>query len=187
MTAVAGQGQRNRRREGIQRLKACHIGNRATECQGAGLVDQGVIDFGQPFEGRPVLDKHAAPHQRARGNDLRHRHRQPERARASYDQHRNRDHQRMIDPGARHEPADKGQQGQRVHRRRIEPRSAVGDAHISGTPLPRHRHQPRNFGQRSVLTAGADPHIDRIFQIERARQHRIARIARHRRAFAGQQ
>ena len=184
---MAGQCQRNRSFVVVQRIEAGRIGHRPTKCQRAGLVDQRVIDFGHAFERRAVLDQNPPPHQRARRNHLRHRHGKPQRARTRDDQHRNRDHERVIDARSRQHPADEGQRRQRMHRRGIEPRSTVGDPHIMRPHLPRRFHQPRNLGQRGILARRRHPHIDRVFQIERSCQYQAVDSARHRRAFAGQQ
>ena len=60
---------------------------RPAEGEGAGLVEHHPIGFGKAFERRAVLDQHPGAHQRSRRDDLRRRHRQPQRARAGYDQH----------------------------------------------------------------------------------------------------
>ena len=51
--------------------------HRTAQRQRAGLVEQRLVHFRQPFERRPVLDQHPALHQRAARHDLRRRHRQP--------------------------------------------------------------------------------------------------------------
>jgi hypothetical protein len=146
-----------------------------------------AVHFGQPFEGRAVLDENAPLHQRARRHDLRHRHGQSERARARDDQHRNRDHQRMIEPGPGQHPSGKRERGKAVNRRGIEPRGPVGDAHIARARLSGGLHQPRDLGQRGILANRQNPHVERRLDIERTGMDALARPGGDRRAFAGQQ
>ena len=184
---MAGERERDGRRIVTQPFECRRIGHRSAERERTGFVEQRAIDPRQPFERGAVLDHDPAPHQRARRDHLRHRHREPERARASDDQHRNADHQRLVQPRARQHPAPKAQRRQRVDSRRVKPRGAIGDPHVGRLALPGSLHQRGDARQRGAFAGGGDAHFDGAFEVERARQHCIAFACWHGSAFAGQQ
>ena len=110
--------------------------------QGAGLVDDQGVDLLHQLERLGVLDEHAGARTAAGPDHDRHRRRQPERARAGDDQHRDRVDQR--EPQRRRRP-EHGPHDEREHRRgddaghepaRDACRPAPGSARACAAPRP---------------------------------------------------
>ena len=162
------------------------VGQRRAFGQGAGLVEQGDIDLGQPLERAAILHHQPAPRKRACCDDLRRRHGKAHRARAGDDQHRNGDHQRLVPAGPGDHPPGKSEKCQRMDCRCVYPRSPVGDADIVTARLARLVHKPGDIGKHGVRSGGGNAHLHRIAKVDRAGMDRVADMHAMRGAFAGQ-
>ena len=170
-------------RVAAEHLDLCHLGPAAG--QGAGLVEHHVSAHGEILERAPIGHQHAMAGQCAAGRGQRSRRGQRKRTRAGHDQHRNRDRQRTarIDPPPGRQNHCREQQ-QAQHEPAGDP---VGQLRHGGLVLCGTFDQPLQRRDRAVGAAAQDAGQHGIAGIDGAAGHFVARPARHRRRFAGQQ
>jgi hypothetical protein len=128
---------------------------------GAGLIEHHRIDLGRKLQHGGAAHQDAAPRQAADGRHHRGGRRQNQRARTSYNQHRNRAH-----PVPRKIQCERS--GQQEGRQKISG-PAVGQALDGRAFLLRLPHQFHHPGQRGLLTRARHPNAQQPTAIERAR------------------
>ena len=86
--------------------------------------------LGQPLQRLARMEDEPAAEERPGGDHLHRRDGEAERAGTGDDQHRDRDEQRLLPAGPEREPADERRERRSMHDRHVEPRGAVGEAHV---------------------------------------------------------
>ena len=125
----------------------------------SGLVDDQSIDPLQNLERLGILDQHARGGSPAGTDHDRHRRRQPQRARAGDDQHRDGIDQGVSQPRLRTEncPCEKGDHGNEDHGRNEVRRDDVGQP-LNGSPrAPRLADHADDLGEHRFARPPARP------------------------------
>ena len=153
--------------------------------QRASLVEHDRIDLRQPLQRSAVLEQDAAFEQSPRRDDLHHRNRQSEGARAGDDKDRDRDGDGAMRVPGRAEPAEKGQQGDAVDHRRVESRRRIRDPPMRRAAGLGRFHQAHHLGEEGIRGRRRRDDRQRPGQVERARLQGDAAVGGNRLAFAG--
>ena len=155
--------------------------------QGAGLVEDHGIDFGQTLQRGAMLDQQALAEQFARGRGDHGGNRKAKRAGAGDDQDGGRDVDGIahIATGGPH-PIGKGAERQQVDQRRVKPRGAVGKAGIAGLRAFGDGDKVSHAVQAGILACGGDLHGQGAGQVDLARADDGACLRRDGQAFTGQ-
>ncbi len=179
---MGGKASRNRHRGGVH-IAGFHQ-SRLPDRQGACLVEQHGVDFGQSLHRRAFLDHDAMPKEPACRHHLHHRNSKAKRTGAGDDENRNRDQHRLLPVTAQNAPTEKGHESKKMYDGRIIARGTVGNPPIARPPPFRRLHQPDHFRQKRILCRCGHPRGERTGEIEGACLEQIARLHPTRRAFA---
>ena len=140
---------------------------RLAKGQCAGLVENDMIAFRNPFERVARTQEDAFAEQAPGGDDLNDRRSQRQRAGTGDDQRGDRDHQRIAHPCPGQKPAKQGQRSRRMNQRNIERDSLVRDAAILGTALLARLQHACDVGQQGIAGGRDGPPAKRLGEVDR--------------------
>ena len=169
-------------------LEGSHGCNRRpAKRQRAGLVESDDADLARPLQRFDIADQDAGPGSRTGSGDERGRRRQPERARAGDDEHRDS----RCKPArgiAERKPPDKESRGGHDEDDRHEDRRNAIDQPLDGCVASlRLLDQPRHAGEPGVGADLGDCDFESSLAVDGSSQHRIAFAALDRQTFARHQ
>ncbi len=148
------------------------------------FVEQGGIDFGKSFHGRPILDHDTVAEEAPCGNDLNNRDGKAKGARACDDQDCNRDQHGMLPVATKDPPAEEGDKCQKMDSRRVKLCSTIGNTAIAGPASFRRFHECYHFRQKRILGRSLGKENKRAGQVECAPLDDVPRFHPGRCAFA---
>ncbi|MBA7640637.1 hypothetical protein ES703_48308 [subsurface metagenome] len=136
--------------------------------QCACLVEHDGVDLGNTLDGIAGIDQHAGAEHRASHHRLHRGNGEPERAGTGDDQHGDRGNDRIVPARACQHPAEHGQRRRDMNHRRIEPRGAIGELHVTRARLQRVFKEAGDLGQQRAFGSGRDPDPERTRHVHGA-------------------
>ena len=140
----------------------------ANRTLGPRLVEHDGIDLRKALKGAAVLERHALLEQPPSRDNLNHRHRQAQCARACDDQHRYRHRQRAVPVSRGRHPAEERDDSERVDDGRVEGGGTVRKLPVSGSSMLRRFHHADHARNEGVGRGLRDADLERTVKVHHA-------------------